>query len=80
MWRITNLDLDVYEDRPVQAQGRWGILIHIGNYIRDIVGCIAVGTTGNSKSVRNSGVAIDHLRDLLTEDQYTLIIEPRGTK
>lgn len=38
---LINEDLDVYEFK--QGKGRYAILIHIGNTIDDVVGCIAPG-------------------------------------
>lgn len=38
---LINEDLDVYEHK--QGKGRYAILIHVGNNIHDVVGCIAPG-------------------------------------
>jgi hypothetical protein len=43
--RLQNPDLGVYhnaDDRP-SGKGRYAVLIHVGNYVDDVVGCIAPG-------------------------------------
>lgn len=65
-WR----DEDVRFERVWEIENvpnRSAILMHIGNYVQDIIGCVAVGTELNSSSdmVVNSKVAIDKLRSLI---------------
>ncbi len=77
VWSLMNADLDVFVHEP-DIHGRWAILIHIGNYIKDIVGCIAPGMTGDDHNVWSSGDAINRLRVLLGSEDHLLIIEPKG--
>lgn len=62
--RLFNPDLGVYRtksDRP-NNEGRWDCLIHVGNYMDDVVGCIAPGLTRtidrNRRMVANSRKAM----------------------
>jgi hypothetical protein len=43
--RLRNPDLHVYHtaEERAGAKGRYSVLIHIGNYVDDVVGCIAPG-------------------------------------
>lgn len=83
---LSNPDLGVYrykEDRP-EGKGRYLILIHVANFIDDIVGCIAPGTkrrllrnpeTGEvERAVSNSGEAMRIIRDELGNTAHTLTI------
>ncbi|MCX2780412.1 DUF5675 family protein [Microbulbifer thermotolerans] len=56
---------DVWELQDVP--GRSKILIHVGNYASDVVGCIAVGSSlaPGGWWVTKSAEAIDRLRELL---------------
>ena len=78
VWRLTNPQLDVFGNKPPHDPGRWDILIHVGNYVRDVVGCIAVGLTADEEHVWNSNKAVSRLRELLTESSYEIQIVPRG--
>jgi hypothetical protein len=80
VWRLTNSDLDVFGNKPASNPGRWDILIHVGNYVADVVGCVAVGLTADEEHVWNSKKAIARLRTLLTEEHYELSIEPLGAR
>jgi hypothetical protein len=71
-----------YQARPAgQSWGRTAILIHTGNFVSDVVGCIAVGTRhGGITSVTESRIAMARLRDVLGRDKHTLTIRPQGTQ
>jgi hypothetical protein len=60
------------EDVP----GRTHILLHQGNFVEDVVGCIAVGLSVSDDSfmVKDSRLAFDSLRKMLPET-FTLQIE-----
>lgn len=79
VWRLTNSELDVFGNKPGTEPGRWDILIHVGNYVKDVVGCIAVGLTADEEHVWNSKLAIERLRNLLTENYYELEIRSKET-
>lgn len=53
----------------LNVPNRSAILIHIGNYEKDVIGCIAVGKrlSPSKYMVLNSGDAIGELRDILPE-------------
>lgn len=91
---LSNPDLGVYrlkEDRPREF-GRYLVLIHIANYVRNVVGCVGPGTrrvimkdrkTGTyERAVASSGEAMKILREHLGRDEtHTLIIRSKcGTK
>jgi len=77
-WSLTNENLDVHiEERD--EPGRFAILIHSGNFVTDVVGCIAPGLTHDESHVWNSRAAIDRLRDLL-DGEHSLIIKPAGAR
>ena len=87
-WRLFNDQLGVYRlksDMP-QEGGRFAVLIHSGNWVTDVVGCIAPGTrasiTKNPKTgqferaVVSSREAMHILNDTLPRDEvHTLIIK-----
>lgn len=77
---LSNPDLGVYEQQVdmAGAVGRYLILIHVGNTIKDIVGCIAPGLTGTDKAVGNSRNAMLKLHELLDGYEHELRIEPKG--
>lgn len=79
---LSNPDLGVYEqeaDMPEPGKGRYLILIHVGNNVEDVVGCIAPGMTGDLKNVWNSRVAMQKVMELLEGYEHKLKIMPRGT-
>jgi hypothetical protein len=82
-YALINADLGVYYqpiDKPSgQAWGRTAILIHTGNFVSDVVGCIAVGETHGGKSVVRSREAMGQLRTILGRERHTLHIHPFTT-
>ncbi len=75
-----------YQTLPAgQAWGRTAILIHIGNMVDNVIGCIAIGmrygVVNGKHFVFESGAALDKLRSVLGRtDLHTLNISPtRGT-
>ena len=46
----------------------------------DVVGCIAVGMSGDDGHVWQSKDAVNMLRDMLTLDKYELKIYPTGAR
>ncbi len=62
-----------------QPWGRSAILMHAGNTVQDIMGCIAVGLMhgkmGALPAVLFSKAGMDRLRDLLGRETHTLTIE-----
>lgn len=72
--------------RLVGTEPRTAILIHTGNTVNDIKGCILVGmkhgTLAGMAAVLHSGAAMNALRDVLGQKEFTLTIrfqkeEPR---
>lgn len=71
VYRLSNPLLGVYRDQIPNGQG-WGrhsILIHSGNFVEDVIGCIAVGTkhtiTASQHQVLMSRDAMLSLREAL---------------
>jgi len=81
VWSLMNVALNVFVHEPDEGVGggRWAILIHIGNYTKDIVGCIAPGLTADEHNVWHSTKAVERLRELLGETDHVLTIKPKGT-
>lgn len=81
-YALINHDLDVYYqpgDVPKGKKGRTAILIHVGNYVRSVVGCIAVGmehgTLGGEPAVLRSVMAMRELDKILARGNHTLEIK-----
>lgn len=81
-YALTNPELDVYYqpgDVPKGKKGRTAILIHVGNRVRDVIGCIAVGmehgTLGGEPAVLRSGLAMRELDKILARQSHTLTIQ-----
>jgi len=80
-YMLSNEDLDVFkfkEDIPEGRIGRYLILIHTGNYVEDIVGCIAPGLTQTSRGdstamVGSSRVATSELFSSIVKNELTSI-------
>ena len=85
VFRLSNPALGIYPDAIPAGQG-WGrtsILIHPGNSVEDVVGCIAIGrqhvVLGNAHRVVDSRNALADLRDALAASPAdTLTIRPFG--
>lgn len=82
-YALVNHDLGVYyqpNDAPKgQDWGRVAILIHVGNFVRNVIGCIAVGmehgTLGGEPAVLRSGRAMRELDQILARQSHTLTIQ-----
>lgn len=77
---LSNSDLGVYEQQEDMGgrKGRYLILIHPGNTVADVVGCIAPGLTGTDRFVGNSRAAMLKLHELLEGFEHELLIAPKG--
>lgn len=78
---VTNPELGVYRqpgDIPRGQAGRSAILIHVGNFVRNVIGCIAVGMEhgeiGGEPAVLRSVMAMRELNRLLNRGHHTLEI------
>ena len=85
VFRLSNPDLGVYPDAvPAgQAFGRHSILIHAGNFVEDVIGCVAVGSrhtiTNNAHQVTLSRDSLLALREAMrAAPAQTLTIRPFG--
>ncbi len=86
VWAFTNPELGVYrwpQDIPAGQQwGRSAMLIHAGNSVNDIEGCIAIGRRHGYEQgihwVYESRAALEELRRILGNREHTLVI--RSTK
>jgi len=81
--QLVNEDLGVYkfeDDLPLEG-GRFLILMHPGNTVQDIVGCIACGMYKHSEySVSDSRDAQAYVIQAFNEGDRELIIESVDTK
>jgi hypothetical protein len=89
VYRFYNPELDVYQDEDDLAKlsenERYLCLIHSGNFERHVVGCIAPGLergvlfdakeNKQSLAVTNSRNAMSSLKEILGNQEHTLIIE-----
>lgn len=78
---LSNPDHGVYEDEshlPSVGRGRYLILIHPGNTVDDVVGCIAPGMTGSADAVWDSRKAMAMLLTKLEGYEHELLILPKG--
>lgn len=79
---LTNNVLGVYSQPalipPGQKWGRSAILIHAGNRVQDVIGCIAVGVHHaiDQLMVIDSRIALAQLRDVLQGGLHQLTIRP----
>lgn len=89
VYAIYNPDCGVwYQETPPECgppeNRRWGrnaILIHSGNFVRDVIGCIAVGIAhahlNGESAVIESQAAMSYLRSALGRvDKHELLISP----
>lgn len=78
---LVNEKLGVYASvRPAnQAWGRVAILIHPGNFVTDVIGCIAIGLSHRGECVVESRKAMVGLRVCLGSDKHSLLIQPMTT-
>lgn len=58
----------------IGVTGRDKILIHAGNSMHDVEGCIAVGNSFFAKGVLQSQIALDSLRKMLADEGEIEII------
>lgn len=81
VYALSNPDLDVYVGLPTGKLGRSAILIHEGNTVKDVIGCIAIGmaASADGSRVSESVQALNFLRSILGKDVHTLSISPKGT-
>ena len=83
VYALVNEELGVYyhyDDVPGDSEeekrqnGRWAVLIHVGNWVRDVVGCLAParGQGFDSKTgepmVNSSGRAVKEIMSRLNKD------------
>lgn len=80
-YALVNHDLDVFY-QPGDTAGRPGrvaILMHVGNRVRDVIGCIAVGkehgTLGGEPAVLRSTLAMCELDKILNRGTHELVIQ-----
>lgn len=82
-YALVNHELGVwYQPYEIPAGQKWGrsaILIHVGNRVRNVIGCIAVGmehgTLGGEPAVLRSGLAMRELDQILARQSHTLTIQ-----
>jgi hypothetical protein len=80
VWALENPSLGVWRDRVPEhlSYGRAAILLHAGNTVADIEGCILVGLRHGriegTDAVLESRAALDRLRALLRRNPHQLSI------
>jgi hypothetical protein len=82
VFSLSNSDLGVWvnkDERP-ESQGRYLVLIHSGNTVNDVVGCIAPGESrilhNNQVFVTNSRASCNKIFGLLGDETHKLLIRP----
>src|SRR5210317_1314946 len=78
---FSNPDLGVWEQKEDMDHTSWGrylTLIHPGNTVVDVVGCIAPGLTGTDRAVGSSRNAMLKLHELLDGSEHDLAIRPKN--
>lgn len=77
---LSNAEHGVYENEAdrVGGEGRYLILIHPGNTVDDVVGCIAPGLHGDETIVGSSRLAMKKILELLEGFEHTIRIGPKG--
>ena len=66
------------EERDTKEWGRYLVLIHPGNTVKDVVGCIAPGISGTEDSVIDSRKAMLKIHTALDGWEHEIIIRPKG--
>jgi hypothetical protein len=87
VWALENHALGVFYQKAEIPQGarygRFAVLIHQGNHVRDVAGCMLVGLRHHytvEPTVQDSAEAMRQLRIFLKSDTHRLTISPtRGT-
>lgn len=86
VYKLQAPGLGVYPDTlpPGQDWGRVAILMHAGNAVEDVIGCVAVGlshfVSGGQHQILRSQMALAQLRLAIGKAATTLTIQPtRGT-
>lgn len=84
VWALVNPSLDVYHfphDVPKMRQdvARTAVLIHVANWVHELRGCIALGTSrqkdgADSWMVKNSRDAINQLRTIMANETFNIVI------
>lgn len=82
VWALINPARGVwYQPGDIPAGQSWGrsaILVHAGNTVDDVIGCIAVGEVhgllGGRQAVLRSRAALDRLRGVLGRSEHELVI------
>ena len=77
---LSNPEHGVYEEDEdrLAGEGRYLILIHPGNTVADVVGCIAPGLHGDETGVGSSRLAMKKILELLEGFEHTIRISPKG--
>lgn len=79
--RLVNEDLGVYRHKSDRGPtgGRWACLIHAGNFVEDVVGCIA---PGRSRTIYQNRIMVGSSRsameDILEHAGSRLYVHPYG--
>ena len=68
VWEITNV-----------GNNRTAVLFHVGNYPKDSLGCVLVGTTSTGENVWHSGDAIEAMRTAIGINRFDLHVEDAPT-
>jgi hypothetical protein len=82
-YALVNHDLGVwYQPHEIPAGQKWGrsaILMHVGNLVENVIGCIAVGkehgTLRGEPAVLRSTLAMRELDKILNRHSHTLVIQ-----
>ena len=76
---LSNADHGVFEQQEDMGVtgGRYLILMHVGNTVVDVVGCIAPVLIGSDRAVGNSRKAMLKLHELLDGYEHELRVGPK---
>lgn len=76
MWHVSPKHGECY--KVMDVKNRTDILIHIGNYPDDTLGCLLPGTSGLTRCVQHSSSAMEIIRGILGKEVAKLVIyDPR---